>query len=73
MSMAFGISSDDVLVVAARRGTPITDEEAERWFEELDASLVEDAALYGNDMDEQTNYALDEIERQLVNLGYLQD
>lgn len=73
MSMAFGISSDDVLAVASRRGVPITDEEAERWLEALDTDLVEDAALYGNDLDTQTDYALDEIERQLVAAGYLKD
>lgn len=71
MSMAFGVSSDDVLLVAHRSGLNITDELAQEWFDELDHGAVEKSALYGQDMDQQTDYALDEIQRQLESLGHI--
>ena len=71
MSMAFGIGSDDVIAVALRRGQPLSDEQAEAWFDDLDQEAVEEAALEGSDLDEQTDLAFDEIERQLVSQGKL--
>ena len=38
----------------------------------LDLDLVEQAALYGDDLDEQTDYANDEIARQLRVMGVLE-
>lgn len=38
----------------------------------LDFEEIEKAALMGDDLDEQTNYANDEIARQLRTLGILQ-
>ena len=69
--MAFGISSDDVIAVALRRGKPLNDEQAEAWFDDLDHDEIEGAALEGVDLDEQTDLAFDEIERQLVAQGKL--
>ena len=40
-------------------------------FSILDFQLIEDAALYGNTMEEQTDYANDEIVRQLIELKIL--
>lgn len=69
MGMAFGISSDDVLAVALKRGVKMTDAQAEKWFDQLDADEVEEAALHGDDMDEQTEYAYQNIDEQLDALG----
>ena len=40
-------------------------------FADLDFDLIEQAALYGDDLDAQTNYANDEIARQLRGAGIL--
>ncbi len=69
--MAFGISSDDVIAVALRRGVSLSEEKAEALFDDLDHDAIEDAALAGDDMGEQTDYAFDEIERQLEAAGEL--
>ena len=44
---------------------------AEEVFGDLDFDLIEQAALLGDDLDEQTDYANDEIARQLRDLGIL--
>lgn len=70
MGMAFGISEEDVVNVAARAGQALSHARASEIFGELDGDLVEDAALYFDDMDEQTDAAYDEIRRQVIDLGY---
>lgn len=70
MGMAFGISEDDVLAVAMQAGQILSEARASEIFDELDEDLVEDAALYFDEMDEQTNAAHDEIRRQVIDLGY---
>ena len=70
MGMAFGISEDDVLAVALQAGQILSEARASEIFDELDEDLVEDAALYFDEMDEQTNAAHDEIRRQVIDLGY---
>ena len=69
MGMGFGITVDDVLAVALRRGVHLSDVDADQWFEEIDEDLVEYAAMQANDMDDQTELAHAEIEKQLVELG----
>lgn len=44
---------------------------ASELFTELDFGLIEDAALAGDSMDQQTDYANDEIARQLREKGVL--
>lgn len=44
---------------------------AEKAFKDLDFDLIEQAALYGDDLDEQTDYANDEIARQLREMRIL--
>jgi len=39
--------------------------------DELDKDAIEDAALYGDEMEEQTYYALQEIEFQLRQQGHI--
>ncbi len=41
-------------------------------FGNLDFDLIEQAALYGDDLDEQTDYANGEIARQLCEMGILE-
>lgn len=65
MSMAFEITQEDVENVLQQHGVAFTEQEAQELFDELDHGSVEQAALYGNDMDEQTNYAYVEIWNQL--------
>lgn len=38
----------------------------------MDYDLIEQAALFGDDLDEQTDYANDEIARQLREMGILE-
>lgn len=71
MSMAFGISEEDILAVAANAGQPMPEAKASDVFDQIDADEVEKAALYFDDMDEQTGAAHEEIRRQLVELGHL--
>lgn len=71
MGNAFGISVDDVLIVAKNHGVSITEEQAQDWFDELDHDAVEGAALYENDLDAQTDLAHEEIFLQLVRLGHI--
>lgn len=70
MSLAFEITSDDVSIVLDRLD-PATKarlpEDPQDILDDIvDESAVEAAALHGDGMDEQTNYALDEIQAQLV-------
>lgn len=44
---------------------------AKEVFGKLDFDLIEESALYGDDLDEQTDYANDEIARQLREMGIL--
>lgn len=41
-------------------------------FPQLDFQLIEEAALAGDELDEQTDYANDEIARQLREIGILE-
>lgn len=41
-------------------------------FGDLDFELIEQAALFGGSLDEQTDYANDEITRQLREMGVLE-
>lgn len=72
MGMAFGVSVDDVAAVLKRHGSaPATEAELDNLFSSLDEERIEQAALYGNDMDEQTDYAQAEIAVQLKEHGFL--
>jgi hypothetical protein len=69
-------TSKDVLNVLSSNPLSIILDEtlenlAERLFADLDFQLIEEEALNGDDLDEQTNYANDEIARQLRVSGVL--
>ena len=70
MSIAFEITPDDVAIVLDRLD-PVTRNRLPQDPEEIlddiiNEGAVEAAALHGDSMDDQTNYALDEIQAQLV-------
>lgn len=77
---AFGISEEDVANVLAsntmiesyRAGRSIEDM-ANALMEGLDFDAIEEAALMGDDMDQQTDYAHDEITKQLRAAGVLEE
>lgn len=69
--MAFEVTPEDVVTVMKTRfGKDISYEEADKIHGMLDFDEIEAAALYYNDLDEQTNGAYDEIENQIKNMGY---
>jgi len=65
MSNAWENTSDDVLNVIHKMGKKATSYQVETIFDSLDHFKIEEAALRGNDMDTQTEYAYEEIERQI--------
>lgn len=70
MGMGFEITDMDVQTVMHWRlrmsPAQASDERASELFDALDCDAVEGAALMGDDMDDQTEYAHQEIARQLV-------
>jgi hypothetical protein len=78
-NMAYQVTEEDVenvlrfhsLSVANTNGKSF-ESIANEVFSDLDADRIETAALYGNDLDEQTGYANDEIAIQLRELGILE-
>lgn len=67
MGQAFGISQDDAHTVLQQRfgaAVSVDAPEVELLFSMLDDAAVEDYALGGDDLDDQTDGAYDEIERQ---------
>lgn len=74
MSNAFQIVVDDVLSVLASAGhsksiAGCIESDAKEFFQLLDLGGVENAALYGDSIEQQTEYAHEEIKSQLVRMG----
>jgi len=65
MSNAFEITPDDILNVVHRMGKKITGEKCNDLLESLDQFKIENEALRANDLETQTDYAYQEIERQI--------
>ena len=68
MSLAFEITEEDIQNVLTRNkaeGNP------NAILDLLDMAAIEKAALYGDDIDDQTEYAYQEIEKQLHENGVL--
>jgi hypothetical protein len=65
MSNAWETTSEDVLNVIHRMGKKATSEQVEQIHDDLDHYEIECEALRGDDMDEQTESAYVEIERQI--------
>lgn len=79
MNTAFQISSDDVVTVLRRRALHVAnsggrsfEHMAEELIDDLDTDRIEFAALRAStEVDEQTDAALEEIERQLIDTGVI--
>lgn len=67
MTTAFEITSEDIQnVLSTCFDVNVSDEMAESVFDNyIEPNDVEAAALYGNEMEEQTNLAYKEIESQM--------
>jgi hypothetical protein len=69
MSSAFGISEDDVFSVLLSKEIRLEDHIVSQLFDDLDADAVAEAAMdSGDDMDEQTMGAYEEIWTQLQDM-----
>jgi hypothetical protein len=65
----FQISAEDVATVLTQMGVTRDAATIERLFERLDACAVERAALHGQDLEQQTEYAYQAIQEQLNTFG----
>jgi ribosomal protein L12E/L44/L45/RPP1/RPP2 len=65
----FEITTEDVATVLTQMGAQKDPQTVSQLFERLDACQVEKAALHGQDIDEQTEYAYQEIQDQLNRFG----
>ena len=72
MTVAFDISEEDIIAAAKEHiGNDLSFIEAEALMDKLDRSRIEKAALYGNDLETQTAYAVEAIADQLRELNTL--
>lgn len=77
LSTAFAVTPDDVFNVMKDAGEQLGYCYAEEIFERhikehvCEGGRIEKAALYGNDLDEQTKYAYEEITKILVEEGVI--
>lgn len=72
MTIAFDISEEDIIAAAKEHlGIDLSFDEAEGLMNKLDRSKIEEAALYGNDLETQTTYAVEAISEQLHEMNTL--
>lgn len=71
MSYAFEVTIDDIQIVFAKHNILLSDQEASEVLDALDLDAVESAALIYDDMNDQTDAAHREIEKQAKTDGYL--
>lgn len=67
-NMAFAISEDDVAAVMSKHRANVTSDMIQDAYDALNHDRVEKSALYGNDLDSQTELAYQDIEEQLREL-----
>ena len=65
MSLAWETTIDDVRVVLKQIGKKATPKQVKAIYDDLDADEIESAALHGDEISEQTDYAFKEIHRQI--------
>jgi len=68
MSMAWETTTEDVWNALERMNETRTEEEVDAIHDALDHDAIEKAALHGDDMLEQTEYATEEIINQIENM-----
>lgn len=72
MSMAFQVTDEDIDSILVKSGKSPADELLLiRIMDSLDHDQITKAALYMDDLDEQTTSAHEEIELQLKELGFI--
>ena len=69
MSNAWETTLDDVILALGGLDRKVSDEEASKILDSLDADAIEQAALCGDEMEQQTEYAYQEIRRQITEGG----
>lgn len=71
MSFGFEVTGDDVATALERLGLPWDGDLGERWADELNLDEASEAAMgcHSEDMDEQTEAALKNLEKQLRAFG----
>ena len=69
MSFAYEVSIEDVQQVLAEGGMSLSLEKAGTFRNQLDFRKIEQAALYGDEINIQTKYARSEIRKQFAALG----
>ena len=73
MSLAWEVSSEDIVNVMTDHGVQIEldDPRLENIISSLDHNKIEQAALFGDDIDEQTEFANENIKEQLLENGII--
>jgi hypothetical protein len=66
MSLAWETTNEDVATVLRVHNVNLRQNKLEEVSTNLDFDAIEQAALAGDEIDEQTNYAYQEIEDQLI-------
>ena len=66
MSNAWETTSEDVENALKQVGIIVDEDKSEELHEKLDMEAIEEAAFWGDEMEEQTNYAYEEIVKQLT-------
>lgn len=72
--MAFEVTVDDVFTVLNNHNVILTTEQIEQIFDDIiapSAGAIESAAMCGNDLDEQTDFAHNEIALLLKDNGFI--
>jgi HSP90 family molecular chaperone len=69
MNTAFEITVEDIQsALFSKKEIEISDEQANDFYQNIDTDEVERSALFGNDMEEQTEFAFQSIIEQLEEL-----
>lgn len=71
MSNAWEVTEADVRVVLGQHDVKTNKRKMKRIMDLLDCDAVECAALAGDEIEEQANYAFEEIENQLIDVGII--
>lgn len=67
MGLGFEITTEDIQNVASKMNVSLSEESAEYFLENINDGYVEKKALYGDNIDDQTEYAYEAIKEELLN------
>jgi hypothetical protein len=72
MDIAFEITVEDIqTALFSKKQIDINDEQANDFYQNLNIDEIERSALFGNDIDEQTEFAFQSIVEQLEELDLI--